>query len=74
MSTYLVTGASRGIGRALSTKLSKEGYEVLALARDLEALQQLQKECGCHVLAFDLEQPDWDVFSQWVGRYRLWME
>ena len=69
MSTYLITGASRGIGRALSTRLSKEGHEVLALARDLEALQQLQKECGCHILAFDLEQPDWDAFGQWVGRY-----
>jgi 3-oxoacyl-[acyl-carrier protein] reductase len=69
MSTYLITGASRGIGRALTLRLSKDGHQVLAIARDLEALQQLQQECGCRVLAFDLQQPDWNVFGQWVGRY-----
>jgi NAD(P)-dependent dehydrogenase (short-subunit alcohol dehydrogenase family) len=69
MSTYLITGASRGIGRALAVRLSKDGHEVLAIARDLESLQQLQQECGCHVLAFDLERPDWDAFGQWVGRF-----
>lgn len=69
MSTYLITGASRGIGRALSLRLSEDGHEVLAIARDLQALQQLQKECGCRVLAFDLEQPDWGVFGEWVGQH-----
>ncbi|CAI8304285.1 MAG: 3-oxoacyl-[acyl-carrier-protein] reductase FabG [Flavobacteriia bacterium] len=69
MSTYLITGASRGIGRALSLRLSKDGHEVLAIARDAGALQALEKECGCRVLAFDLERPDWDVFREWVGSH-----
>lgn len=39
----LVTGASRGIGRALTQLLAAEGAEVLALARTIEALDDLSE-------------------------------
>ena len=42
----VVTGASRGIGRALVQSFVKEGYAVWALARSTEALESLARESG----------------------------
>ena len=41
---YLITGASRGIGRSLAKELSKAGGEVYALGRTKELLESLAKE------------------------------
>lgn len=40
----LVTGGSRGIGRAIARALAQEGADVALLARDLNALQQAATE------------------------------
>ncbi|HEX8536397.1 MAG TPA: SDR family NAD(P)-dependent oxidoreductase, partial [Cystobacter sp.] len=52
----VVTGASRGIGRALVQSFVKEGYEVWALARAADALEQLARESNGAVrpLAIDV--------------------
>lgn len=42
----LVTGASRGIGRATCVELVNAGYHVLALARTVGALEELADEVG----------------------------
>ncbi|PCI00597.1 MAG: oxidoreductase [Alphaproteobacteria bacterium] len=42
----LVTGASRGIGRATCIELVNAGYHVLALARTVGALEELADEVG----------------------------
>ena len=42
----LVTGASSGIGEALSRELVKRGWAVIGMARSLEKLTSLQKELG----------------------------
>ncbi len=42
----LVTGASRGIGRAISIRLAGAGVSVFALARDIAALEELAAEAG----------------------------
>ena len=39
-----VTGASSGIGRALSVKFANSGWRVLASARRLDLLKKLDKE------------------------------
>ena len=40
----LVTGASRGIGRAVALELARRGWRVIALARAKKALEQLDDE------------------------------
>jgi len=42
----VVTGASRGIGRAVALAFACEGYDVWALARSTEGLEALRKEGG----------------------------
>jgi NAD(P)-dependent dehydrogenase (short-subunit alcohol dehydrogenase family) len=44
--TAVVTGASRGIGRAVALAFIREGYTVWALARSKEALDALRAEAG----------------------------
>ncbi|MCC6929810.1 MAG: SDR family oxidoreductase [Gemmatimonadaceae bacterium] len=47
----VVTGASRGIGRAIATALAAGGARVVAIARDSRALEQLVAETGAGALA-----------------------
>lgn len=46
MSTWIVTGASRGLGRQLVLGLAALDHRVLAVARDAAALQQLAVDSG----------------------------
>jgi NAD(P)-dependent dehydrogenase (short-subunit alcohol dehydrogenase family) len=45
-STALVTGASRGFGRAIATALSVDGARVIGVARHAEPLEELRVELG----------------------------
>ena len=56
--TALVTGASSGIGAATVRRLSAEGLEVHALARDAGRLAAMSAETGCLVHAIDLSDLD----------------
>lgn len=42
----LVTGASSGIGEALSKELIHQGYKVIGLARSVDKLNQMKEELG----------------------------
>jgi short-subunit dehydrogenase len=50
----LVTGASRGIGRAIADALARRGFEVLGTARDPAALPPEERVPGVQYLALDL--------------------
>src|SRR5258706_14543244 len=49
----IVTGASSGIGKQTALRFLREGYEVHAGARRLEAMRDLEQQ-GAHLHALDL--------------------
>lgn len=53
----IVTGASRGIGYALAVQLSTEGYQVLALSRNITSLKENGLD-NLHCLACDIADED----------------
>jgi len=53
----LVTGASRGIGRATALALAREGARVMAVARATEELRTLALEPGIEALTADVATP-----------------
>ncbi|EFA08222.1 L-xylulose reductase isoform X5 [Tribolium castaneum] len=54
----LVTGASRGIGRAIVGQLAKCGAQVVAVGRSKADLEALKAETGVETLILDIS--DWD--------------
>lgn len=61
--TCLVTGASRGIGRAVAVALADRGASVWALARNEEALAELSRAHGPRAVVADLT----DDASVWTA-------
>ena len=41
---YLVTGASKGLGQAISVEIAKNGYTVIAIARESKELTNIENE------------------------------
>jgi NAD(P)-dependent dehydrogenase (short-subunit alcohol dehydrogenase family) len=55
----LVTGASRGIGRAIALAFAREGAALVLGARDLAALEEVRSEVGeATVLRLDVSDPE----------------
>lgn len=56
----LITGASSGIGRDMAKYLSKLGYDLVVVARNKEALEELKKELktNVEVIAMDLSKSE----------------
>jgi 3-oxoacyl-[acyl-carrier protein] reductase len=56
----LITGASRGIGRSISTALAQAGARVVITSRNVEKLQKVEKEIGANatVIPSDLSVED----------------
>lgn len=54
----LVTGASRGIGRALASGFARAGAQLALVARSAGPLEELAQEFGGEAYAADLTDPD----------------
>ncbi len=59
----LVTGGSKGLGRAIARELSEQGRTLILCSRDKQALTTAARELvcqggSCHIIAADLSQPD----------------
>lgn len=72
----VITGASKGLGRAMATELAAPGNTLFLCSRNLDQLQQLQAEltaavsdCGIEVFPADLRNEESvKEFGQWVLR------
>ena len=55
-SSILITGASRGIGRAIALRFARDGWNVVAVARKQRELDALAAEIGpaCRTIALDV--------------------
>jgi 3-oxoacyl-[acyl-carrier protein] reductase len=67
----LVTGASRGIGRAIARALAEEGTRLSICARTPESLEQTARElrsAGHEVFAMPADVTNLTQMTSWVGR------
>jgi NAD(P)-dependent dehydrogenase (short-subunit alcohol dehydrogenase family) len=68
--TALVTGASRGFGRAIARALHAHGARVVAVARSAEPLDALRDELGERLIPVVADVTDPVVAGTLVDRYR----
>ena len=66
----LVTGASRGFGRAITAALNAAGARVVGLARDADRLQELRAELGESFVGIAADAADPLVAGRMIDRYR----
>jgi len=69
-STALVTGASRGFGRAIASALHGQGNDVVAVARDAEQLASLRYELGDRLTTEVADVTDPVVAGTLIDRHR----
>jgi short-subunit dehydrogenase len=65
----IVTGASRGIGRATSAALAARGARVGLLSRSIEELEALAAELGGEAVALDADVGDYDSVSSAIDGF-----
>jgi NADP-dependent 3-hydroxy acid dehydrogenase YdfG len=68
--TALVTGASRGFGRAIAVALSKHGAHVGGVARDPGRLEELHQQLGGTFTPVAADAADPVLAGQLLDKYR----
>lgn len=65
--TAIVTGASRGIGYEVCTRLAQENHQVVAVARSEDPLRNLEDEYPTSVKAFPTDLTDEKSVNQFIN-------
>jgi NADP-dependent 3-hydroxy acid dehydrogenase YdfG len=68
--TALVTGVSRGFGRAIALALSSRGAHVVGVARDTGRLEELRAQLGGTFIPVAADAADPVVAGQLLDKYR----
>ena len=68
--TAIVTGASRGFGRAISVSLVERGAHVVGVARNQELLAELKEELGEPFTPEVADVADPTLAAQLIADYR----
>ena len=53
-STWFITGCSSGFGRAIAEAALAAGQRIIATARDVRSIADLEKAGSCEVMALDV--------------------
>lgn len=65
--TIVLTGATRGLGRALAERWAQEGHRVVACGRDLAKVEELRQLLGPDSLASVLDVADAGAVEAWAA-------
>jgi NADP-dependent 3-hydroxy acid dehydrogenase YdfG len=68
--TAIVTGASRGFGRAIATALTKAGAAVIGVARDAAALADLERQLGPSFMPVVADVADDKLAHRLIAQYQ----
>ena len=66
----LITGVSSGIGRDMARELSKKGYDLVLVARDLEKLNEVKKELKTKIEIVCMDISDVDNCKKLYEQYK----
>lgn len=65
--TCVVTGAARGIGRAIAEAFQREGAAVIATDRDAAAVADMAAALGCRAFPLDVRrEEEWDALARFA--------
>ena len=71
--TCVVTGAARGIGRAIAEAFRREGARVVATDRDATALADTAVALGVEAFPLDVRvEADWDALARFAPSWTWW--
>lgn len=68
--TILITGVSRGLGRALCEGFIDQGHVVVGCARDRKAINNLQDNFDQPNCFDSIDVADWDAVNRWSAEIR----